>query len=300
MSFQSRLGCWWIRLTMKRKPPGEAALVDFTRRRFSPPDWIVALHSSGMNIQPVNGDVKGEWIVPEGSSQNTSVLYYLHGGGYISGSAKTNRPLTIPLARMLKRRTFSLDYRLAPENRFPAAVEDAIAGYRWLVSSGIDPGSICVAGDSAGGGLTLALSIALRDRGEKLPACLVCLSPWTDMTGSGESIATNSERDPMFAGEDIPRYAAAYLGNKSPRDPLASPLFADLAALPPILIQVARNEVLLDDARALHEKVIAAGGSSELRIFDCAFHGWHFGTPFVPEARRALQDITEFVRRQLS
>jgi monoterpene epsilon-lactone hydrolase len=297
MSFQSRLGCWWIRVTMKRKPPGEAALVDFTRRRFSPPDWIVALHSSGMNIQPVDADVKGEWILPEGSSHNKAVLYYLHGGGYISGSAKTNRPLTVPLARMLKRRAFSLDYRLAPEHHFPAAVEDALAGYRWLVSSGIDPGSICVAGDSAGGGLTLALALALRDRGQPLPACLVCLSPWTDMTGSGESITTNSARDPMFAGDDIVRYAGAYLGTESPHDPLASPLFANLAGLPPILIQVGSNEVLLDDARVLHQKVIAAGGSSELRIFDRVFHGWHFGTPFVPEARAALQDIVDFVAR---
>ncbi len=299
MSFQSRLGCWWIRLTMKRKPPGEAALVDFTRRRFSPPAWIVSLHSSGMNIQSVDGDVKGEWILPKGSSHNESVLYYLHGGGYISGSAKTNRPLTIPLARMLKRRAFSLDYRLAPEHQFPATVEDAIAGYRWLVSSGIDPGAICVAGDSAGGGLTLALALALRDCGEKLPACLVCLSPWVDLTASGESITSNSACDPMFVGDDIIRYANAYLGDKSPDDPLASPLFANLAGLPPVLIQVGRNEVLLDDARALHEKIIAAGGSSELRIFDRVFHGWHFGTPFVPEARTALQDVVEFIKRHL-
>lgn len=284
---------------MKRKPPGEAALVDFTRRRFSPPDWIVALHSSGMKIQRVDEPVKGEWILPEGASPSKSVLYYLHGGGYISGSAKTNRPLTVPLARMLKRRAFSLDYRLAPEHRFPAAVEDALAGFRWLVSSGIDPASICVAGDSAGGGLALALAMALRDCGEKLPACLVCLSPWSDMTGSGDSIRTNSDRDPMFVTEDIARYASAYLGNKSPNDPLASPLFGTLAGLPPLLIQVGRNEMLLDDARTLHEKVIAAGGSSELRIFDHVFHGWHFGTPFVPEARKALDEITDFVRRHL-
>jgi epsilon-lactone hydrolase len=298
MSFQSRLGCWWIRLTMKRKPPGEAALVDFTRRRFSPPGWIVALHSSGMKIRPVDGDVKGEWVLPEGSSHHKSVLYYLHGGGYISGSAKTNRPLTIPLARMLKRRTFSLDYRLAPEHHFPAAVDDAIAGYRWLVSSGIDPASICVAGDSAGGGLSLALALALRDHGEKLPACLVCLSPWTDMTGSGDSIRANSDCDPMFVTEDIARYASAYLGDESPHDPLASPLFANLAGLPPMLIQVGSNEVLLDDARTLHEKIIAAGGSSELRVFDRVFHGWHFGTPFVPETRQALREVAEFIQRQ--
>jgi acetyl esterase/lipase len=141
--------------------------------------------------------------------------------------------------------------------------------------------------------------MALRDQGEKLPAGLVCLSPWTDMTGSAESIRANSERDPMFVTEDIARYARAYLGNESPNDPLASPLLGNLTGLPPLLIQVGKNEMLLDDARALHAKVIATGGSSELRIFERVFHGWHFGTPFVPEARDALQDVVEFIARHL-
>jgi len=297
MSFQSRLGCWWIRLTMKRKPPGEAALVDFTRRRFEPPSWIVALHSLGTNIRRVDEPVKGEWILPEGASAGSSVVYYLHGGGYISGSAKTHRPVTIPLARRLKRRVFALDYRLAPEHHFPAGLDDAMNGYRWLLSTGINPKNISVAGDSAGGGMTLALAMRLRDAGEPLPACLVCLSPWTDMTGSGDSITTNSERDPMFAGEDIARYASAYLGAGSPRDPLASPLFGDLAGLPPLLLQVGRKEVLVDDARAVHSKVVTAGGSSKLQVFDRVFHGWHFGAPFVPESRVALREITAFINR---
>ena len=299
MSFQSRLGCWWIRLTMKRKPPGESALVNFTRRRFEPPAWIVGLHSLRMNIRRVNEPVKGEWILPDGASDEKSVLYYLHGGGYISGSAKTNRPVTILLARRLKRRVFSLDYRLAPEHHFPAGLDDALTGYRWLLSSGINPKNISVAGDSAGGGMTLALAMRLRNSGEPLPACLVCLSPWTDMTGSGESITANSECDPMFAGEDIARYASAYLGRGSRYDPLASPLLGDLSGLPPVLLQVGRREVLLDDARAVHAKVVAAGGSSELRIFDRVFHGWHFGTPFVPESRRALREITAFINQHL-
>jgi epsilon-lactone hydrolase len=301
MSFQSRLGCWWIRLTMKRKPPGEAALVDFTRRRFEPPAWIVALHSLGMNIRRVDEPVKGEWILPDGASDEKSILYYLHGGGYISGSAKTNRPVTVPLARRLKRRVFSLDYRLAPEHHFPAGLDDALTGYRWLLSSGINPKNISVTGDSAGGGMTLALAMRLRDSGEPLPACLVCLSPWTDMTGSGHSITANSDLDPMFAGKDIERYASAYLGTSGSRhDPLASPLFGSLSGLPPVLFQVGRKEVLLDDARAVHAKAVAAGSSSELRIFDRVFHGWHFGAPFVPESRVALREITGFINRHSS
>ena len=297
MSWQSRIGCWWIRARMKTKPKGERALVEFTRRLFQPPGWIVKLHSRGVEIQPTTGKVKGEWIVPPGAAENSSVLYYLHGGGYISGSAKTNRPITVPLARKLKRRVFSLNYRIAPEDRFPAAVEDAIAGYRWLVSTGIDPGFLFVAGDSAGGGLALALVMALRDSGDRLPAGVVCLSPWTDMTGSGDSIVTNSKRDPMFCAEDIVAYADVYLGSQSPGDPLASPVFGNFAGLPPLFIQVGESEVLLDDARRVHEKALAAGGSSKLKIFPNVPHGWHFGSPFVPETREALAQITRFILR---
>jgi monoterpene epsilon-lactone hydrolase len=296
MSFQSRLGCWWIRLTMKQKPPGEAALVEFTRRRFNPPGWIVGMHSLGMKIERVDSPVKGEWISnPKAVSEN--VVYYLHGGGYISGSAKTGRPLTAPLARQMGVRIFSLDYRLAPEHHFPAGLDDAVAGYRWLLSNGIEARNISVMGDSAGGGMTLALAMRLRDAGEALPACLVCLSPWTDMTGESATIKANADRDPMFVAEDCRRYAKAYLGDQSPLDPLASPLLGNLAGLPPMLIQAGRDEVLLDDARALDEKVRAAGGSTRLHVYENVPHGWHFGAPFVPESRAALREIAEFIQR---
>jgi monoterpene epsilon-lactone hydrolase len=298
MSFQSRLGCWWIRLTMKRKPSGEPGLVDFTRRRFNPPAWIVSMHSLGMKIERIDSPVKGEWISDPKTASGDKVIYYLHGGGYISGSAKTGRPLTAPLARQMGVRIFSVDYRLAPEHRFPAGLDDAVAGYRWLLSTGIDAKNISVMGDSAGGGMTLALALRLRQAGEPLPACLVCLSPWTDMTGNSKSIAVNADRDPMFVAEDIRRYADAYLGNQSPLDPLASPLLSDLAGLPPMLIQVGRNEVLLDDARSLDAKVRAAGGSSQLHIYEAVPHGWHFGAPCVPESRAALREIAEFIERQ--
>jgi monoterpene epsilon-lactone hydrolase len=295
MSFQSRLGCWWVRIRTKRKPAGERALVEFTRRVFRPPAWLVGLHSLGVKIEPADQSVKGEWILPPDASENKSLIYYLHGGGYISGSAKTNRPITVPLARRLKKRIFALDYRLAPEHRFPAALDDALAGYRWLISLGIDPHLISVAGDSAGGGLALALVMRLRDLRESLPACVVCISPWTDMTGSGDSIMANSERDPMFCAEDIGRYATVYLGSQSREDPLASPLFGDFTRLPPLLIHVGENEVLLDDARQVHNKMLAAGGSSQLRIFKGVPHGWQFGTPFVPEARISLKEIAQFI-----
>src|SRR5205823_9277440 len=207
----------------------------------------------------------------------------------ISGSAKSCRPITATLARLLQARVFGLDYRLAPENLFPAGLDDAVAGYRWLLSNGIDPQSIAVVGDSAGGGMTLAFALRIRDAGEPLPACLVCLSPWTDMTGASDSLAANSERDSMFVGEDIGRYASVYLADRSRYDPLASPLLGNLGGLPPVLIQVGRDEVLLDDARNLHAKILATGGSSELHIYESVPHGWHYGAPFVPETRQALR-----------
>ncbi|MFL6519449.1 MAG: alpha/beta hydrolase [Chthoniobacterales bacterium] len=295
MSFQSRIGCWWVRLCVKCKPPGESALVDFTRRRFRTPGWLVSLHSLGVATRRVDGPVKGEWVSPRKFSKQEPVVYYLHGGGYISGSAKSCRPITATLARRLQTRVFGLDYRLAPENRFPAGVEDALAGYRWLVASGINPESIAVVGDSAGGGMTLALALRLRDAGEALPACLVCLSPWTDMTGNSETLTTNSECDSMFVGDDIERYASVYLGDQSRQNPLASPLLADLSGLPPVLIQVGRDEVLLDDARNLHGKIQAASGSSRLHIYENVPHGWHYGAPFVPETGQALREVADFV-----
>ena len=295
MSFQSRLGSRWVRVRIKRKPAGERELVEFTRKRFRPPAWLIGLHSLGAKIERVDGSVKGEWIIPPGAYDDQPVIYYLHGGGYISGSANTNRPLTIPLARRSRRRLFALDYRLAPEHRFPAAVEDAVAGYRWLVSLGIHPNRMAVAGDSAGGGLALVLVMRLRDMGERLPACVVCLSPWTDMTGDSKSIIANSKRDPFFCTDDVERYAKVYLGDQSRKDPLASPLQGDFAGLPPLLVHVGKSEMLLDDARGVHEKTLAAGGLSQLRIFPEVPHAWQFGLPFVPEARESLREIAEFI-----
>jgi acetyl esterase/lipase len=297
MSFHSRLGSTWVRLYVKRKPPGEAALVEFTRRRFATPAWLVWLHSLGAKIEPIETPVKGEWVSPRDGSRSDLVVYYLHGGGYISGSARSCRPITVTLARHLKTRIFGLDYRLAPEHRFPAGLDDAIAGYRCLLSNGIDPNSIAVVGDSAGGGMTLALMLRMRETGEPLPAALVCLSPWTDMTSESKSLAANNDRDAMFFAEDIERFASAYLGDHSRRDPLASPLLADLSGLPPTLIQVGRDEVLLDDARDLDGKILAAGGSSELHIYNDVPHGWHYGAPFVPETDEALREVAEFIQR---
>jgi len=297
MSLQSRVASLWIRARIKRKPTGEPGLVEFTRRVIATPGWVVKVHSRAVEIEETESPVKGEWVWARSGSDASHVIFYLHGGGYISGSAKAYRPITATLARQLKARIFGVDYRLAPEHRFPAALEDAVAGYRWLLSTGLDPRRLSAVGDSAGGGLALALVMKLRDLGEHLPSSIVCLSPWTDMAGTGGAIAKNAKRDPLFCAEDVERYANLYLGTQSRRTPLASPLYGDFKGLPPLLIHVGESEMLLDDARSVHAKVIAAGGSSELRIFKSVPHVWQLMAPFVPEARVSLREIGRFISR---
>lgn len=295
MSFQAAVASLWIRARIKRKPAGEEALVKFTRRVFATPAWAVRFHSRGVEIEETDEPVKGEWLSARDGEKTSRVIYYLHGGGYVSGSAKGYRPITATFARLLKARSFALDYRLAPEFRFPAALDDAVAGYRWLISTGIEPREISVVGDSAGGGLVVALAMKLRDFGEPLPTSIVSLSPWADMAGTGESIRINAKRDPFFVPEDVERYARLYLAEQSRQTPFASPVYGDFAGLPPLLIQAGASEMLLDDARNVHAKALAAGVSSELQIFKGVPHVWHLMTPFVPEARVALCKVAEFI-----
>lgn len=297
MSFQAAVASLWIRARIKRKPAGEEALVQFTRKVFATPAWVVRLHSREVEVEETREPARGEWVWPRHGEKGSRVIYYLHGGGYVAGSAKGYRPITATLARQLNARCFALDYRLAPECRFPAALDDALAGYRWLISTGIDSRMISIVGDSAGGGLALALVMKLRDSGDPLPSSVVSLSPWTDMAGTGESILANSKRDPFFLPEDVERYAHLYLGTQSRQTPFASPLYGDYSGLPRLLIQVGESEMLLDDARSVHAKAIAAGISSELRIFKGVPHVWHMMTPFIPEARSALREVAEFIQQ---
>ena len=247
-----------------------------------------------MRIEPVHEDrVRGEWITPERSERG--VILYLHGGGYVACSPATDRPLTAALARLAGRRVFSLDYRLAPEYRFPAAVDDACGAYRCLLDTGVLPRELALAGTSAGGGLVLATLLRIRDEGLPRPACAVCFSPWTDLTGGGASVRLNDGHCATLRPESITAFAQAYLGRSSPRTPYASPLFGDLDNLPPLLLQVASTELLLDDARQLHAKIQRAGGSSRLEIFDGVFHAWQMLDGLMPEARVALQQAAAFV-----
>jgi acetyl esterase/lipase len=260
---------------------------------FVAPNPLQWLCTRGVRMQPVRGKVRGEWVTVPGLDRG--VILYMHGGGYVAGSPATHRPITAALARLTGRRVFSLDYRLAPEHRFPAALEDALAGYRWLLEQGIDPATIALAGDSAGGGLVLATLVRARDEAVALPRCAVCFGAWTDLAGTGESIAANTGRCAMFRPENIAEFARVYLGPVSPRQPYASPLYADLHGLPPLLLQVGDSELLLDDSRRVHEAVLRAGGRSTLDVTEGVFHVWHMLDGFLPEARQALVRVAAFI-----
>jgi acetyl esterase/lipase len=238
--------------------------------------------------------VPSEWITAPGADPGRVVLYF-HGGGFVFGSMRTHRVMLAHLSRAAKARVLGLDYRLAPENPFPAPIEDALAAYRWLLDQGIDPKKITLAGDSAGGGLVLSSLVAIRYAGLPMPAAGIPISAWTDMEATGESMTTNAEADTWVDRDGLLNIAKVYLNGKDPRAPLASPLHADLRGLPPLLMQVGGVEVLLDDTTALAERAKEAGVSVEVEVWDDMPHVWHTFAPILPEGEKAIDRIGEFI-----
>ncbi len=242
------------------------------------------------------GDLDAEWVAMPNSA-NGRVVLYLHGGGYVMGSRRTHRELASRIAREAAARVLVLEYRLAPEHPFPAAVEDATAAYRWLRKQGIAAGSIAIAGDSAGGGLTLATLLALRDAGDALPACAVCLSPWTDLEGTGASAQPGGADDPMIDAAALRDTGRTYAAS-AVRNPLAAPLHGNYKGLPPLLIQVGTREILLDDSTRVADKARAAGVPVRLEIEEGAPHVWQM-VPHLPESIDAVRRIGAFVRERI-
>jgi len=304
-SWQMRLFSAATRLLVKRgarKPvTDEVEGAKHVRRLFEPPEYFRPSLPEGVRIEQVNEPgFRGEWVqwfVEGEESQRT--IYYIHGGGYVACSPRTHRGLTTHLSRAASAKVFSLDYRLAPEHKFPAALEDAVNGYRWLLESGEQPGNIIVGGDSAGGGLAAAFLIAVRDLGLPLPAGAFLLSPWTDLAATGRSLITNESADPMLSGKMTGRLAKLYYGDASPKDPLVSPLYGDLIGLPPMLIYAGDTEVLLDDAVRFADRAKRHGVNVELRIEKELPHVWPIFVAFgLPESRQSISEIAAFVRRQ--
>ena len=245
------------------------------------------------------GGVSAEWISAPGASED-KVIIYLHGGGYMIGSMRTHRTPLAYLSRVSGARVLGLNYRLAPEHPFPAAVEDSVAAYRWLLSQGISPDRIVIGGDSCGGGLTIATLIALRYLGEPLPAAGISHSGWTDLANTGESFVTKAETDPLIDKEMVDNMAETYLGDRSRTIPLASPYYADLRGLPPLLLQVGGAEVLLDDSIRFAKKAKDAGVDATLEVWDDMPHIWQCFASFLPEAQQALDQCGEFVKKHTS
>ncbi len=242
--------------------------------------------------------VPAEWADAPGAVADRCLLY-LHGGGYVMGSIATHRGLVAGLSRAGRTRVLSVDYRLGPEHPFPAAVDDAVAAYRFLLADGFAPRKIAIAGDSAGGGLALAALVALRDAGDPLPRVGICISPWLDLTMSGASMDTRASLDPMLDRAGLQLMADAYLAGADPKAPTASPMFADLVGLPPLLIHVGSAETLLDDSIRFAERAKSAGVDVILEEWEEMIHVWHAFAALLPEGRQAIDRIGGFLQERL-
>src|SRR5271166_2577716 len=253
-----------------------------------------------VTVEPVSANgVRAEWTSTPEDNRDAALLY-LHGGGYVIGSLDSHRHLVAEAGRAAKAWALALDYRLAPEHPFPAPVEDALVGYRFLLSRGIRPGRIAIAGDSAGGGLVVAAMLAIRDAGLPQPACGWCISPWVDMEAVGETMSTKADADPMVQRAGILDMAGLYLNGADPRAPLAAPIHADLADLAPLLIQVGAAETLLDDAIRLAKLAGAADVRVDLQIWPEMIHVWPLFHPELKAGLRAIQEGGNYLRAHLS
>jgi acetyl esterase/lipase len=245
------------------------------------------------------GSIRGEWVQAS-DADLSNVILYLHGGGYMIGSPKSHRGIVARISHASKARAFALDYRLGPESPFPAAVEDAVAAYRWLINHETPANNIVIAGDSAGGGLTLATLISLRDAGDPLPAAAVLLSPWTDLTLSGASYITKADADPLLKKNHLMTFCDAYVEKSDPKNPLISSVFANLKNLPPMLIQVGSDEILLDDSVRVADAAKKAGVDVTIEIWDGLWHVWQCFARYVPEAKDAINKIGAFIRLHMT
>ena len=255
--------------------------------------------AADVTIEPVTANgVPAEWSATPDAARDGAILY-LHGGGYVIGSLVSHRHMVSEIGRSARVRTLALDYRLAPEHPFPAPVEDTLAGYRLLLSQGVAPGRIALAGDSAGGGLVAAALVAIREAGLPQPACGWCISPWVDMEAIGDSMVDKAATDPGVQKEPLLELAAAYLGGADPRSPLAAPIYADLTGIAPLLIQVGSVETLLDDAVRLARVAGAADVFVDLQIWPEMIHVWHMFHPELSIGRRAIEVGGDFVRSMM-
>lgn len=284
-----------IRDRLAKRPPPDDLSIEERRNRIDRAERVFETPPE-ISVQPasLNG-VSGERLTPP-DARDKAALLYLHGGGYGIGSSRSHRHLAAGIARAAGLVTYVPDYRLAPENPYPAAVEDALSVYRALLEDGADPGRLAVMGDSAGGGLTLALMLSLRDRALPLPAATACLSPWVDLAVTGQSVVTKAAVDPLTRPDALRDFADGYLGGADPRTPGASPMYADLTGLPPLLIHVGSEEVLLDDATGLAARAEADGVDVTLQVWPDMIHVFHWFWSTLREGNEAIGQIGTWLR----
>jgi len=293
MSLRAELLRLALRIFFKRRT--HPLDIESWRKGMSRMEKFVPRPPARTNTVEVKADRLTLYRVTTPAARPDRNVLYLHGGAYVSGAPVFYRHFTWRIAEALGACVWVLTYRLAPEHPFPAALEDAVAGYTWLANNTRDTGQIVVMGDSAGAGLTLGLLLKLRDDGRPLPGAAVAMSPWTDLALSGRSLTSNASADPMLKAEDLPELARYYLGGADPRTPYASPLYGDPAGLPPVLIQVGSDEILRDDAIRMAERLRAENPRSNLEIWPRMPHVWQLFVPFLPEARRAMAHIKGFI-----
>ena len=262
----------------------------------------VFLFRKPLNVEVIQAEIEGisiEWLIPPKSNQDC-VIIYLHGGAYYCGSFKTHRGIAARIGKVSEVPVLFPDYSLAPEKPFPAALEDVITVYEWLIKEkGINPDKIVIAGDSAGGGLTLAVLIKLRDDKKDLPAAAVCLSPCTDLALTGDSVKTKEKEELMLTETEIKQAAKLYLKNNDNKNPLASPLYADMKGLPPIMLQTGTEEILLDDTTRFVEKAMKAGVEVTSDIWSGMWHVFQIYGNLMPESKKAIEKIGEFIQEKL-
>lgn len=279
---------------VKRIDIRNADFVDIRRKT----KWLGRLLIKAFRVRVQKDEINGlyaEWLIPK-NCMDGKLLLYLHGGAYVIGGCDMHRQMVSHIARAGRIRALVPEYRLAPEHKFPAAVDDAVGIYRSLLDMGIKSQDIIFAGDSAGGGLSVATLLALRDAGDPLPAGAVLLSPFLDVTASGESMQTRAGRDPWFRPEDVPVVADYYCEPHQRRFPLVSPVFANVEGLPPMLIQVGDDEILLSDSERLADECVSAGIDVELQVWPEMWHVFQFLTRKMPESKKAINKMGEYIQ----
>ena len=261
-------------------------------------DYLGGLMITAFGVKKTHEEINGlytEWLTPD-DRMDGKVMLYLHGGGYVVGGCDMHRQLVSHIARAGRIQALLPEYRLSPENKYPAAIEDAVGIYRTLLARGTQAENIVFAGDSAGGGLVMATLLSLRDAGEPLPAAAILLSPFLDATASGESMQSRAMQDPWFHEEHILRIADLYCEPQQRRDPLVSPVFAHVGGLPPLYIQVGDDEILLSDSERIADNIIAAGGEIRLEIWPEMWHVFQMFVGKMPESGRAINKIGNYIR----